>query len=76
MFLKIEGSVGDFRGFLKNEALPGARWGSLEEMRRRFLQALEGARRSRPGGPFEVFSLFFVFPINHDKNTNGMRPKM
>jgi hypothetical protein len=24
-------------------------------MRKRFLQALEGARRSRPGGPFEVF---------------------
>ena len=46
-----------------SEAFPGARWGSLEEMRRRFLQALEGARRSRPGGPFEVLSIFWILTI-------------
>jgi hypothetical protein len=45
MFLKIEGSVGDLRGFLEKVKLSRGAMGFLEEMRKRFLRALEGARR-------------------------------
>jgi len=45
MFLKIEGSVGDLRGFPEKVKLSRGAIGSLEEMRKRFLQGLEGARR-------------------------------
>jgi hypothetical protein len=42
-------------------------------MRKRFLQALEGARRSRPGGPFEVkvslLFLSFLIPYNVFKHS-------
>ena len=46
MFLKIEGILVDFSVFLEKVKLSRGAMGSLEEMRKRFLQALEGARRT------------------------------
>jgi len=54
---KIFWGLDGLRGFLEKVKLSRGTMGFLEEMRKRFLQGLEGARRSRPGGPFEVMNL-------------------
>jgi len=44
-------------------------------MRKRFLQALEGARRSRPGEPFEVLGLSLV-SLNQEGFIPDRSPKI